>query len=243
MTDSPMPPESFGLPFTEGPIRFAVGDPNGLSSNSWRFWTTGTGDAYLKCRDNFTNTKVSLHASGRWRMGFTQEAVAADPNLVAQGEDRAWEVWDQPPPNDDKALLAFRLVFPTSELAVRPDLRTKKKWSGTVFIEAAPESSDAMTVISLVVAPGRSTIDVGHSPSFVLAELPLNDHDSAYLVAHAEPLGETPSRLGQARRAAAVLAETAGIEVPEGSYYYFFGRRSDGSRFVVGARALHEAST
>jgi hypothetical protein len=120
------------------PIRFAVGPPDGLTSNSWRFWTTSSGDAYLACRDNFQNMKVSLHASGRWRMAFTSEALAKNPALVPAGANRAWEVWDEPPPVLPDTVVAFRLIFPTIELAVKPEQRTTKQWRNTVFIESAP---------------------------------------------------------------------------------------------------------
>jgi hypothetical protein len=75
-----------------------VAAANGMSSNSWRFWTERTGDAYLACRDNFKEAKVSLHTSGRWRMGWDANAVAKNPALLDSGQDRAWEKWEQPPP-------------------------------------------------------------------------------------------------------------------------------------------------
>ncbi len=31
------------------------------------------------CRDNFKEAKVSLHTSGKWRMGFTIEALVKNP--------------------------------------------------------------------------------------------------------------------------------------------------------------------
>jgi hypothetical protein len=116
------------LPIRKGPARFAVGFPNGLTSNSWSLWANRKGDVYIACRDNFKETKVSLHASGRWRMGFTTEALAKNPNLVPLEENRAWEVWDKPPPKLPNVTIAFRLFFPTSELAVRPEQRLAHEW-------------------------------------------------------------------------------------------------------------------
>ena len=63
------------LPINDTPARFAIGPPDGLTSNSWRIWSTKHGDVYISCRDNFTEAKVSLHTSGRWRMGFTSQAI------------------------------------------------------------------------------------------------------------------------------------------------------------------------
>jgi len=97
---------------------------DGCSSNSWRFWTAPAGDAYLACRDNFKEAKISLHTSGRWRMGWDEKAVAKNPRLVASGQDRAWEKWEPPPPVVPGAVAAVRLLFPTSELAVEPAQRT-----------------------------------------------------------------------------------------------------------------------
>jgi hypothetical protein len=51
-------PSDFGFPLREGPVKFAVGPPDGLTSNTWRFWTTVNGDIYLACRDNFKEAKV-----------------------------------------------------------------------------------------------------------------------------------------------------------------------------------------
>ena len=122
-------------------VRFAVGSPNGLTSNSWRIWASKHGDVYIACRDNFKEAKVSLHASGRWRMGFTTEAISKNSHLLPSDQHRAWEVWDQPPISLPNTVIAFQLVFPTSELAVRPEQRIPKEWKNVIFIEAAPPSS------------------------------------------------------------------------------------------------------
>ena len=85
------------LPLRQNPIRFAVGYPDGLTSNSWRFWTEKSG-IYIACRDNFRAAKVSLHTSGRWRMGFNEEAKKKYPSLIPADRNRAWDVWDETPP-------------------------------------------------------------------------------------------------------------------------------------------------
>src|SRR4051812_6561064 len=85
------------LPVKHGPVRFAVGPPNGITSNSWNVTAAKNGNVYIICRDNFKEVKVSLHASGRWRMGFTEKAIKSNPKLLLPGQNRAWEVWDKPP--------------------------------------------------------------------------------------------------------------------------------------------------
>ncbi len=126
-----------GLPIRESAVRFAVGPPDGLTSNSWRFWPSKAGNIYLKCRDNAKEFKISLHVSGRWRLGYTEEGSPRTPAWSHRGADRAWDVWDEPPEIDANIVFvfAFRMNFPTSELVIRPDQRPPKLWRGTVFIK------------------------------------------------------------------------------------------------------------
>ena len=147
------------FPIRRGSVRFAVGHPHGLTSNSWKMWATKAGDVYLACRDNFNDTKVSLHASGRWRMGFTTEAVARAGALVATGGNRAWDIWDEPPPSLPGTAVAFRLFFATSELAVRPEQRTPREWKDVIFVEAGPPGK--LTILSLFITVGDPVLTGG----------------------------------------------------------------------------------
>lgn len=230
-----------GMPYRTGPVRFAVGSPHGLSSNSWRFWTTRTGDAYLACRDNFQNMKVSLHVSGRWRMAFTEEAVKDNPALVPPEADRAWEVWDEPPPFMPDAVAAFSLIFLTSELAVEPSQRDPRKWEGTTFIEAAPADSGKLTAVTLFITLGDRELRHASEPSFRLASLDLIDGRRAQLLAHADPELDQPQKIVALRQAVAAAAEEKSLPYPPGGYVYFFGKHSDGRRSIVGARATPAA--
>lgn len=234
----PTPPADLNLPTRSGPVRFAVGAPDDLTSNSWRFWTTAAGDAYLACRDNFNNMKVSLHASGRWRMAYTSEALALNPALVAAGSDRAWEVWDEPPAVLPEIVAAFRLIFLTSELAVRPEQRATRQWRNTVFIEAAPAGTGKLTVVTLFVTRGEPEIVHASEPSFCLASLRLREGRRAQLVAHADLEGDMPRVISSVRASAAARAQALGIDVTVEAFLYAFGSQpEDGARFIIGARA------
>ena len=153
------------LPFKEGPIRFAVGDPKGLTSNAWRIWVSKAGDVYVACRDNFKEAKVSLHVSGRWRMGFTTEAIDKNPLLVGEGENRAWEVWDKPPETIPNTVQAFQLVFTSSQLAVSESRRPNKIWKDITYIEAPPTGK--LTVVTLFVTKGNIKLTHETEPSLV----------------------------------------------------------------------------
>jgi hypothetical protein len=232
----PTSPASLGLPLRRGPVRFAVGAPEGLSSNSWRFWTH-KGHAYLACRDNFQNMTVSLHASGRWRMAFTHQAVQQNPRLVPPCSDRAWEVWNEPPPTLPDTVITFRLLFFTSELAVRPDQRPTKTWKDTVFIEAAPPDSGLLTVVTFSVTKDDPELRHDSQPSVRLASLPLNEGRRVQLVAHREPVADHAIAIGRARDAVLAQATAQGIAVPDEGYLYLFGNQHDGARCITGARA------
>lgn len=230
------------LPFHTGPLRFAIGSPNGLTSNAWRVWTTKAGDVYVACRDNFKEAKVSLHTSGRWRMGFTTEAIAKNPKLLSCDQDRAWEVWDRPPETLPNTVVALRLIFPTSELAVREEQRKPSEWEKVVHVEAAPPGK--VTIITLFITHGDMALKHESEPSFRLASLKIGNGYYVQVVAHSDPEGDLPNLIGRSVSEARQLAESAGIEVPEGGYGYFFGNRDDGSRFLLGARLTrHEGGT
>jgi hypothetical protein len=218
----------------QGEIRFAVGHPDGLTSNSWKMWANPKGDVYLACRDNFTDTKVSLHASGRWRMAFTNEALKKRPELRASNRNRAWEVWDEPPASLPGTVTAFRLFFPAFELAVRPEQRTTRIWKKRiVFVEAPPTGK--LTVVTLFITTGETLLRHESEPSICLASLDIGNNRRAQLIAHGDPEGDFPEWLNQNVALARAQEEWAGVKRPETAYGYFFGRR-DGAPFIVGAR-------
>jgi hypothetical protein len=228
------------LPFRKGPIRFAVGPPTGLTSNAWRLWTNKKGDVYLACRDNIKEAKVSLHISGRWRIGFTTEALTKNTKLLPTDQNRALEVWDAPPPAMPNTVVAFRLLFPTSELAVRPDQRTPEAWANVIFIEAGPPGK--MTVLTLFITTGEVILSHETEPSFCLASLNVGSGHYAQLVAHGEPDVELPAVIERNVSQARFQAERAGVEVPIDGYVYFFGQMNDGSRYILGARMSRSVS-
>jgi hypothetical protein len=191
----------------------------------------------LACRDNFQNMKVSLHASGRWRMAFTSEALAKNPALVPAGSNRAWEVWQEPHPILPDTVVAFRLIFPTSELAVKPEQRTTKQWRDNLFIESAPPDSGKLTIVTLFVTVGDPELRHESEPSLRFASLELSNGRRAQLVAHADPELDMPNFLASNRAQALERATSMGIDVPDEGYLYFFGNQPDGARFIVGARA------
>ncbi len=221
------------FPITNNVIRVAVGAPGGLSSNAWRIWCSKNGDVYIKCRDNFKEAKVSLHVSGRWRMGFTTEALEQNPGLLPEEANRAWEVWDCPEETIPNTVKAFALVFPAEQLVVRPAQRDLKSWKNVIFIEAAPPGK--LTVVSLFVTRGNVSLQHESEPSIWLASFDLGNGSFAQLVAHGELECNLPQVIANSVAQSRLLAERAGRAIPEGAYAYFLGHREDGMRYICGA--------
>lgn len=224
------------IPVKKGSIRFAAGDPAGLTSNSWKVWTNKKGDVYLSCRDNFRETKVSLHASGRWRMGFTSQALSERPTLISDGENRAWEVWNQPTEQIPDTVLAFQLIFLTQELAVQPKQRDEKVWKGIFFIEEAPKGK--ITVVSLFITKGELNLVHENQPHFTLAILPLGNNRFAQIVAHAENEADYPEFIDRHRKALLDKIKEKGLIYTKDYFIYLFGHKDSGARFIIGARLI-----
>jgi hypothetical protein len=236
-TNFPRDPKTgalLSLPKLNEPVRFAVGHPDGLTSNSWRVWATKSG-VYLACRDNAQDIKVSLHTGGRWRIGFTDEAVRKRPNLVAKDANRAWEVWGEPPATlPSGGVVAFKLVFVTSELAVPPDQRAHNLWRSTFIVEPGPPGS--MTMATLFVTDGAPVLQPQDGLAFSPGLFALEGGRFARLVLHREPEATFRPMMEGAVLAARAQAEEAGVAIPSTSFAYLIGRQEDGCRFLFGAR-------
>lgn len=76
-------------------IRFAVGTPDGARSSTWRVWASSDSSVFVSTRPIAGHLKVSLHSSGRWRIGFTDPAAAA--RIGAPPRDRAFDKFTPPP--------------------------------------------------------------------------------------------------------------------------------------------------
>jgi hypothetical protein len=70
-------------------LRFAVGTPDGPRSSTWRVWVGHDGSVFVSTRTPGGHLKVSLHASGRWRIVFNE--LDAAPRIGALAGDRAFD--------------------------------------------------------------------------------------------------------------------------------------------------------
>ena len=83
---------------------------------------------------------------------------------------------------------------------------------------------------------GDITLTHECEPSFCLASLNIGGGHYVQLIAHGDPENDLPQLLEHNVAEARRQAESSGIAIPDSSYGYFFGKRENGSRFLVGAR-------
>jgi hypothetical protein len=175
------------LPLASSPVRFAVGAPQGPASHSWRIWIHKK-DAYIACRDTFREFKVSLHASGIWRLGLTEYAVRNRPDLLPEGKDRVWKKWTPRVGVDKKATIALQVVFLPQCLRLRPEDR--RKWPvSVVFIEPSGNDGELVVVSIGVVASTEPAVVDKRTRGAVFAVVPFGPNRTLQVLASHEDSG------------------------------------------------------
>jgi len=217
----------------EPTLRFAIGDPAGLSSNSWRVWVKPDGDVYIACRDNYRELKVSLHGD-RWRVGLTSEAAGATSHLHPPDADRTWATWDRPAPVDG-ITMGYRILFLASELAVTPDLRSTRLWRSVEFFPGATVGGVTIAAIT-INEPGRR-MAVGMDGRLLDEQryrfLSIPTGGQVQLTVHSEPLGEDFRRsLAAAYTQGRALTAAGGYEPPATGRMFLAGEYG-GSHFAA----------
>jgi hypothetical protein len=219
-------PPSTELPLRTDEMRFAVGTPRGFSSNSWKVWVKGN-DVYVACRDTLKEFKVSLHASGIWRLGLTEQAVRARPDLIKPGTDRVMKKWS--PPLDEAVTKAFYVVTTPWSLHVEP--KDRSSWPKSVlFIEPEVKGAEFIS-ICVTVARTREPLAIANGVrAVVLGVLPLPDDRSVQVLAMyepAEPIAELISQ-GLSR-----VSDEVKEALSDGHHIALFGERSDNVPWIT----------
>jgi hypothetical protein len=159
--------------------------------------------------------------------------------MVWESGNRAWEVWDMPPETIPSVVHAFDLIFPTGELAVRPEMRTGRRWRDTVFVEAGLAGSGVLTAVGIFITDGDPDLRPNSGNSLGLASLPLLDGRRAQLVAYVAPEANmSPQGISEYRKATQTVASNAGVSVPPEGVTVLFGRKDDGARTLTVIRAF-----
>ena len=224
-------PANTPIPLTREPIRIAVGTPEGVSGNSWRISVQGM-DTYVSCRDNFKEFKVSLHASGIWRVAITEQAIKARPELFDPSSDRVISRRTPDLTDTTKAVIGFQIVVLGKGLYLQPSQRTK--WpKSTAFIEP-PVTENEMTILSVVVVPTTQNLvmpkDVRGS---VIGKLPLGTDRTVQLVVTHETDETIKPILREAYEKSLHMHPP---NLPEGAVFLGWGTRPSGIPWVSALR-------
>lgn len=212
-------------------LRFAVGDPSGQSSNSWRVWLKRDGDVYIACRDNYRELKVSLHGR-RWRVGVTAEGATATRHLRTPKADRAWMTWDRPEPVGG-ITMGYRVLFLPTELAITPALRPAQSWKDVEFVPAASEGCVTVATVTLNEPSHRMEVDGAIDQYHGFLTAPTGGE--AQLTLHSEVFGDAFRKaLANAYQEGRKRADAAGVGIPPGGRMFLVGAGgSDGSPFAA----------
>lgn len=219
------------IPLTKQPIRIAVGTPDGVSGNSWRIWVQGM-DTYVSCRDNFREFKVSLHASGIWRVAFTEQALKFRPDLFKPDSDRVISRRAQDLNDITKAVIGFQIVVLGKGLYLQPPQRTK--WPKSIAFIEPPTTEMKMTVLSVVVVPTTQNLvmPAGVRGS-IIGKLPLGGDRTVQLVATHETDKTIRPLIREASKKSLSMHPP---NLPEGSVFLAWGKCPTGIPWVSALR-------
>jgi hypothetical protein len=224
-------PPNTPVPLVKSPLRFAVGTPEGVSSNSWRAWVQGM-ETYVSCRDNFREFKVSLHSSGVWRVAFTEEAFKKNSHLHSLDGDRVLHRHKPDLTDKTKAVIGFQIVILQRGLYLNPEQR--KKWPKSVVFAEPPLSESEMTVVSIVVVPGDDNLVFPEGVrGAVIGKLPLGSDQTVQLVVTHESDTTIKPIIGEGYKKS-LNNQPAGI--PEEAVFLAHGNRLEGTPWIAALR-------
>jgi len=165
------------LPIRSGPLRFAVVMRNGLTSHSWGVRTERQGDAYVFCRENMKEVKISLHASGRQQIAFTRES-----GHTTESGTRFWNRWTEPS-QQRPPVPSLKLLFPdwATTLGAKDVQPGRPKWrDNQILIEG---DVDYVTSVWFFVVEEGKSLAHANVPSNTLGILPLRPGKDLHVIA------------------------------------------------------------
>jgi hypothetical protein len=182
-------------------------------------------DIYVKCRDNFEGIKASLHASGNWRFGFTQEFERSRPDLQPEGTDRAWTKIRPSFDDPRRPVIGFQIIALRGAWYLGPEDR--KSWPSSVLFVEPSEGEDQVTVLSVAVVQSQEPVRMGvGTRGAVIGILPLRNAWTAQVVATYEAVGTLEQSVADALDKA--VRKMGGIsKVPDAGVLFVHGLRGE----------------
>jgi hypothetical protein len=115
-------------------LRFGIKSGT-FEAATWNcFVSKTTPDIYLTCR-SLGSLKASMHESGSWQIGFTEEYWDSAENTFDKSKIRHLDIWERPKEMRPGEILAFRIITPSSEV----NLNQVDHKKGICWIPNAPD--------------------------------------------------------------------------------------------------------
>jgi hypothetical protein len=215
-------------------IRFAVGSPEEPYSAVWNLVTNGN-DVYLFGRQMGRYLKISLHASGVWRLAWTAES-----QTETETSDRLIHRWRRPPQFRPGWARGPSVVVPWTPIGRHFPAVDAPKGKPVHWMPApAPWHKVVFAVLfaaSDIPEPAWESIREPGDRS--LGRLFLRDGESVYVAVHRAPL--EPSEKAEAKKLAGELRihltpEASPENIQGASAMLFFYSKEDGSPTIMNA--------
>ena len=137
--------------------RFQVIAAAGRSSDVWRVWADEN-DVYVAPRAKGGEFKISLHASGKWRLAFTEEYAQQMHKLGTWNSDRRVDSLDRPAEHANAFIRAVCLYFPDSEL------RAPVQQKPGEIVKIPGPSKDGVRVVNVIFTTSESRFTQNDPP-------------------------------------------------------------------------------
>lgn len=186
-------------------LRIVEGENAGLGVGSFRIWTARN-DIYVTSKDLASTLKVSLHASGKWRVAYTEEHMRSPSPLWPQESDRATHKF-RAPPFVEGIQTAFIVAAQRSSL--RPYRPSDKE-----AVVAVEDRWDILTGVKIMVTkpaiPFPSTEDLVYDEP-----LTLSNRNRAWLIRFVEEFpGGVPETVPNGQLLRILTPEADGVTWP-----------------------------
>lgn len=196
-------------------LRFAVGEPHGPRSRTWRLWVPpGKSDVYISSRRVANSVKVSLHEPGPSRFALTREHVDGPNPIAVPGDDPRRPIeWERVRPHLPSAPMtrAVAIIVPFEEVVDRGYFEAGDiVWSKPPASGMCVEFDVFYTAASLTVEGHPGARSMGTQ---LVGTVDLANGQRVWVVAWEHPFeGPGRERLDQLRRARVEDAEGNQIE-------------------------------
>jgi hypothetical protein len=222
-------------------LRFGVSDGAGKRGATWKLSVgKAAPDVYLACRALQGTLKISLHASGEWRIAYLERAHKKLVDGLPGDRGRVIREWPRPREFAFGSTLAFRIITPWS--VITSDIDPKQDKSVRWITKAARGKAIEIDIIITKTQqpsgwPGQRSMGTA-----LLGSLPLSSGETVWVVSWEVPMPDYaamgPIPMGQFFKGVSWRDLRRG-QMLRG---LFFGDAQDGSRVVHDMAILYKPS-